>query len=483
MATETATPIPPTAPATVLPPGPPLPALVQSLLWIVRPVELMELSRRRYGPAFTMRLGPSVDVVFLADPAAVKAVFTAPPDLVPMGDINGLFRPILGSHSLLLLDGAAHMRERKLLLPLFHGRRVQRYVELMEEIAAEEVASWPVGEPFELQPRMQSITLRIVIRAVFGVEKGAQLEHLVGLLKRLLDLCRSTSTMLPALRHELGGRSPWGRLMSCVREVDRVLYAEIVRRRADPLLDLHDDVLSMLIMSRDEAGEGLSDVELRDQLLTLLVAGHETTAGALAWTLERLVRHPAALARLTEGVGRGEDAYLDAVIKESLRLRPVLPIVARKLTGPLEVGGRTYPKRTVLMPCLYLVHRDPELYPDPSAFRPERYLEGQPEPYSWIPFGGGTRRCLGAAFATVEMRAVLRAVVERAVLRPAGRGSESVKRRSFTFAPRRGARVVMRELKDLPLPPPILEEPHEAPPLPEGTPMSFRLSARAEGDA
>jgi len=431
----------------LLPPGPPLPAVLQSLLWIVRPVALMEICRARYGSAFTMRLGPHVDVVFLSDPDAVKSVFTAPPDLVPMGDINGLFRPILGSHSLLLLDGAAHMRDRKLLLPPFHGQRVQRYVDLMEEIATEEIASWPLDEPFALQPRMQAITLRIIIRAVFGVEDGAQLEHLVALLTRLLDLCRSTSTMLPALRRKLGGRSPWGRLMACVREVDAVLYAEIARRRRDPLLELHDDVLSLLIRSRDEAGDALTDRELRDQLLTLLVAGHETTAGALAWALERLVRHPAVLARLTAEIAEGEDPYLDAVIKETLRLRPVLPIVARKLTGPLQVGGRRYPARTVLMPCLYLVHRDPSLYPDPTAFRPERFLEGQPEPYTWIPFGGGTRRCLGAAFATAEMRAVLRTVVERAVLRPVGVRSEAVKRRSFTFAPRRGGLVTMAEVR------------------------------------
>jgi len=423
-----------------LPPGPRAPAAAQTLAWVIRPVAFMEECRRRYGPLFTVKLGPS-KVVMIADPAAVREVFQGPPDLLHMGDINGLFRPILGSTGLLLTDGPEHLRQRKLMLPPFHGERMRAYGRLMADAADREVSSWPVGEEFALLPRMQAITVDVILGAVFGIDPASAEPHpLRRLVVELLHRCQSYSTMLPQLRHSLAGRSPWARLMRCVDDVDEVLYAEIARRRAATTRG--DDVLSMLLDARDENGAALSDRELRDELLTLLVAGHETTASALAFAFERLLRHPEMLERLTDELSWGDETYLDAVIKETLRLRPVLPIVARKLKGEFTVGGYELPRGTVVMPNVWLVHHNPDVYPDPEAFRPERFVNTQPDTYSWIPFGGGVRRCLGASFAQFEMRIVLRTVLSRAVL-AARPQSERVVRRSFTFAPEHGAHVVM----------------------------------------
>jgi len=308
-------------------------------------------------------------------------------------------------------------------------------------VAERELSTWPIGEEFALLPRMQSITVDVILGAVFGVDETTHDKDRVrALVVELLERCQSYSTMLPQLRRSLAGRSPWARLMRCVEQVDEVLYAEIARRRAAS--HTGDDVLSMLLDARDEEGNALSDRELRDKLLMLLVAGHETTASALAFAFERLLRHPDSLVRLTEELSWGEEHYLDAVIKETLRLRPVLPIVARKLTADFELAGWELPRKTVVMPNVWLVHRDADVYPDPEAFWPERFLHTKPDTYSWIPFGGGVRRCLGASFAQFEMRVVLKTVLSRAVL-AARPHSERVVRRSFTFAPERGAQVVM----------------------------------------
>ena len=423
------------------PPGPRRPAFVQTLEWIVDPKRFMTRCRRRYGEAFSVRLGPSTDVVFLSDPAAVKEVFQGPPDQMNMGDINGLFRRVLGRNSLLVLDGSEHLRQRKLLLPPFHGDRIRRHTESMVRAANEDIASWPIGEPFALQPRMQAMTLNVILRAVFGMEDGPRRDELRVLLARLLELNTTIATTLPQLRIELGGLTPWGKLMRCTDEVDRALYAEMARRRETPNAD-QDDVLSLLLEARHEDGEPMSDREIRDQLLTMLVAGHETTATALAWAFERLLRHPAAVDRLRADIETGDHSYLDAAIKESLRLRPVVPIAARKLTAPLTVGGREYEPGTVLMPCIFLLHRNPAVYDAPDEFRPERFLDNQPGTYSWIPFGGGVRRCLGASFALLEMRIVIEAVLRNLDLRPVPRRGERIVRRAFTLSPKRGARVV-----------------------------------------
>jgi cytochrome P450 len=410
--------------------------MAQTLEWIVDPERFMSRCARRYGSAFTARLGPKTDVVFLTTPSAVRAVFHGSPEQMNMGDINGLFRRVLGRNSLLVLDGDEHLRQRRLLLPQFTGRRVTAHRGAMTAAAADDVATWPVGESFALQPRMQAMTLNVILRAVFGLEAGPRRDRLRVLLARLLELNTTIATTLPQLRVELGGLSPWGRLMRCTKEVDREVYAEIARRREEPGDD-GGDVLSLLL------AEPMSDRELRDQLLTMLVAGHETTATALAWAFERIVRLPDVLTRIRAELEHGMTAYLDAAIKESLRLRPVVPITARKLTAPYAVDGTLYPAGTVLMPCIYLLHRNPDVYESPDEFHPERFLGQQPPAYAYIPFGGGVRRCLGSGFALAEMSAVMATVLKAVELRPADGRSEPIVRRAFTLSPRAGARVVV----------------------------------------
>jgi cytochrome P450 len=308
--------------------------------------------------------------------------------------------------------------------------------------AAEDVARWPVGEPLPLQPRMQAMTLSVILGAVFGMKTGPRRDEMRTLLARLLELNTTLATTLPQLRKELCGRSPWGKLMRCTKAVDAAIYAEIARRRERQ--DKPADVLSLLLQA------GMSDRELRDQLLTMLVAGHETTATALAWAFERILRHPDALSRIRDGLALGDTTYLDAAIKETLRLRPVVPITARKLTVPFELDGRTYPPGTVLMPCIYLLHRNPDVYDEPESFRPERFLGREPPPYAWLPFGGGSRRCLGSRFALAEMRAVMRTVLTSVELRAASDGDEGMVRRAFTLSPSRGARVVVERRLEQP---------------------------------
>ena len=417
---------------------------MQTLEWVLDPAGFMTRHSRRHGGSFTARLGPSTDVVFLNDREAVEAVFRGPAKELRMGDINGLFKRVLGPNSLLVLDDEEHLRQRRLLLPPFHGPRVAEHRAAMQATAEEHVARWPEAVPFALQPSMQAMTLDVIISVVFGMPASPARTEMRRLLARLLELNATLATVLPQLRVDLGGRSPWGRLMRCVEEVDHVLYAEIARRR-DALDGGGTDVLSLLLAARDQDGSPLSDQELRDQLLTMLVAGHETTATALAWAFERLTRHPHAMRRLRDEMDHGESTtYLDAVIKETLRVRPVVPIVGRKLGAAFTVRQTTYAAGTVLMPSVFLSHRDPEAFPDPQAFRPERFLDAGTPPTAWIPFGGGVRRCLGASFALVEMQAVITAVLRHVDLEPASPRSERLARRAFTLSPARGARVIAR---------------------------------------
>ena len=430
-----------------VPPGPKLPAAVQTLRWAVRPTALLERCLLEHGERFTLRLSALGEVVFLADPADIKRVFTATPELVRAGEGNRILEPVVGPRSVLLLDGAAHIRERRMLLPSFHGRRVAEYAGIVAAVADRHIDRWPVRRPFTLRPRMQAITLEVIMRAVFGVEEAPALSRLGGLLAAMLDAGarHPVLTMVPGLRRDLGPWSPWGRFKRARAAVDAEVFAEIHRRRQRNEAP-GGDVLSLLLDARDEDGRAMSDAEVRDELVTLLMAGHETTATALAWALERLVRHPEALARLTGDVEHGDDAYLDAVVKETLRLRPVLSIVVRRLAAPMAMNGHVLPAGTHVAPCIYLTHRLPRLYLDPAAFRPERFLApNAPATYGWIPFGGGTRRCLGAGFATLEMTEVLRAVVRRTRLRPATPDSERVRRRAVTLAPAGDALAIMSE--------------------------------------
>jgi cytochrome P450 len=394
---------------------------------VTRPGPWSRRLRARYGDAFSLRIANEAPWVMLGHPDAVKQVFTGDPDVLHAGEGNVILKPLLGPRSVLLLDGKDHMAERKALLPPFHGERMQAYGDLIAGIAEREVASWPDGEFFAARPRMQALTLEVIMRAVFGVRD----ERLRALLADTLEWTTDPRRLLYVV---LAGPDRVTRAFRRVRApVDDQLTREIARRRAAPDLDERTDILSMLL-----ADGSMDEATLRDELLTLLVAGHETTATALAWALERLARHPRQWARL-----RDEDEdYLDAVVKETLRLRPVIPIVLRVLKQPLEIAGHELPAGVAVAPSILLVHTREDVYPDPFAFRPERFLDQPAGTYTWIPFGGGVRRCLGASFAIFEMKAVLRAVA-RGVRTVGGGADEQVTRRAVTLVPKRGAQVVV----------------------------------------
>ena len=412
--------------------------------WWTRSVPFFERCRARYGQRFTVRLVGTPPFVMLADPDEVKQVFTAPADVLHPGSGARILEPVIGRNSVILLDEDAHLAQRRLMLPAFHGEQVGRLTAVMTEVAAAQVERWPRGEPVALHPRLQALTLEIILRTVFGLEEGARLDRLRGQLTDVLAIGVSPVSLLPPLQRDLGPLSPWRRFLRMRDAVDAELFALIEERRRDAAQ--RDDVLSLLLAARHEDGSPMSPQELRDELMTLLVAGHETTASQLAFAFERLVRTPDVLARLTEAVAGGDgDAYVTATVQETLRRRPVLPNAAPRLVmQEIEVGGWRYPTGVCLVANAYLVHHDPAIYPDPYAFRPERFLEQSPGTYTWIPFGGGRRRCLGAAFATVEMKVVLRAVLEQASPRVAGDGRlELSRRRSITLSPREGAEVVL----------------------------------------
>jgi cytochrome P450 len=429
---------------TSLPPGPRAPSWVQTVRWWTRPVPMMEDCRARFGRRYTMRLIGTPPFVLLADPAEVKEVFTAPPDALHPGQGAQVLEPVVGRNSVILLDEDAHLSQRRLMLPSFHGEQVARLTGLMAQVAGEEVERWPRDEAIVLHPRLQALTLEIILRTVFGLDEGARLDRLRATLTEVLAIGTSPLSVLPPLQRDLGPRTPWGRFVRAREAVDAELYALIDERRADEAQ--RDDVLALLLAARHEDGSPMSPQELRDELMTLLVAGHETTASELAFAFERLVRSPAVLERLTGEIASGDgDPYLTATVQEVLRRRPVLPLAAPRLVvREVEVGGFRYQPGACLVPCAYLIHHDPAIYPEPYAFRPERFLDQSPGTYTWIPFGGGRRRCLGAAFATVEMKVVLRAVLERARPRAAGDGRLEVsRRRSITLSPREGAEVVL----------------------------------------
>ncbi len=425
-----------------LPPGPRAPRLVQTLVWALRPLDTMDRCRERYGDMFTLRIAYEGSWVMVSDPDVVQEVFRADPSVARAGEANIVLLPILGSHSVLLLDGPAHIEQRKLMLPPFHGKRMQRYRDVMAQVAADEIDRWPAAEPIRLWPRMQAVTLEVILRAVFGVEEGERLGRLRNELRNVLNLLSNTRQL--AFLSIVGPRRVAGMasFRRTLEPVDRVLQEEIATRRKAGDLAEREDILSLLLQAKHEDGSPMSDKELRDELMTLLVAGHETTATSLAWAIERLARHPEKMQRLAEETRAGDGAYMDAVIKETLRLRPVISIVLRRLAEPMEFGGRLLPAGAAVVPSIYLVHRDPRIYPEPDRFRPERFLERAPGTYTWIPFGGGVRRCLGASFAEFEMSVVLREILKRRSLRPTRLESERMVRRVITMVPRRGAEVV-----------------------------------------
>ena len=426
-----------------LPPGPgPIPFNLVG--WMLRPIPFMERCRRRYGERFTVDMGPPEGKwIFLTRPDEIREMFSAPADVLHPGEGARVLEYVVGPRSVLLLDGDEHLAQRKLMLPAFHGERMRALVGVMEEVAAREVAGWRSGEPFALHQRTQALTLEIILRAVFGMAAGARLDELRTTLKDLLDLSASPLTLLPPFRRRLGPLTTWARFLDVREHADALILALIdERRRAG---EEGDDVLTMLLAARDEDGQPMTDRELRDELVTLLVAGHETTASALSWAFEQLVRAPEVLERVTRAAVEDDTAYLEATVKEILRRRPVLPIAGpRRIKQPVEIGGRGYPAGPAFAACIYLVHHDERVYPEPYAFRPERFLDGSPGKFSWIPFGGGVRRCLGASFAQLEMRIALRAILAEVEVASALDGREGIGRRSITLSPRRGTPISVR---------------------------------------
>jgi len=424
----------------VLPPGPDQHPSVQMLRWFYRPIAFLEDCRRRYGEAFSVTfVGFKTPMVMFSDPAAVKEVYSDRQNGLSPGR-NLALEPMLGSRSVLLLQGQEHLSRRRLMLPAFHGERMRTYEGIVRDTIAQEVDRWPFGETFSIHPRMQAVTLEVILRAVFGVTSEQRLTRLRTTLREILGRTASPVVQIFALAAmRLGQRGPWARFEEMLRAADDELYAEIAERRRDPRLDEREDILSMLVAARFDDGEGMSDEELRDQLMTLLLAGHETTATALAWAFDLLLHNPAELDRLREELD-GDDGYLRATVAEALRLRPVVPIAGRRLAGPMEIDGWELPAGADVTPAIWLTHTRSDLYEEPLRFRPERFLGDGPETYSWIPFGGGVRRCLGAAFAEFEMRIVLAEVVGRCRLE-ATEAPERVARRNVTLSPRHGTRA------------------------------------------
>jgi cytochrome P450 len=422
-----------------------MPVVLQTIGWWSRPTAFLEQCRARYGPRFTIRLLGQPPFVVLSDPEEIKELFLAPPEVLHPGEGARILEPVVGRHSVILLDEDPHLEQRKLLLPAFHGERMQALSGLMSELAQREVATWPREETIALHPRLQRLTLEIILRAVFGLERGAQLDSLRELLTEMLAFSESPLSLLPAAQRLLAGRGPVARLERAGAQADELIFELIEERRREEADG--EDVLTLLLGAQHEDGSPMSAAELRDELMTALVAGHETTASQLAWAFERLAREPSIQRHLLDELDEGSDEeYLTATIQEILRHRPVLANAEpRMVKQPIEIGAINYPPGVTLIANAYLLHHDPAIYPEPYAFRPERFLAQPPGTYTWIPFGGGRRRCLGASFALLEMKLVLRAALERCELRPVGDRAETARRRSITISPTRGSQVILHE--------------------------------------
>ena len=430
-----------------LPPGPKLPRFVQTAGFIFSPVRYLRWARARYGDVVTMSTLFDSRFVMVFEPEIVKQVFKGPPEQLRAGEANALLGPVLGERSVLLLDGAEHLRHRRLMLPSFHGQRMKAYESIMRDAADREIDSWPVGRPFELLPPMQALTLDVILRAVFGVAEGPRYVDLHHALREMLQpISRPVGVFVltMSLSRLRRGDTTVRRFEERRARVDELIFDEIARRREVPDLEEREDVFSTLLLARDEDGQPMTDQEIRDELVTLLVAGHETTATALAWTFDLLLHDDHALSRLRAALEASDpEGYLEAVAKESLRIRPVIPGIGRKVRGePFELAGYTIPPGVEINPSIAMIHARADRYPDPREFRPERFLgDSPPDTYTWIPFGGGVRRCLGASFALFEMSVVIQRVLERAALAAVEPEPDPVQRRGITMVPERGVPV------------------------------------------
>jgi cytochrome P450 len=433
--------------ALALPPGPRMPSTAQAAEWALRPLAFMERCHERYGEMFTLRVRRGRPWVFLTNPEHAKQVFTAAPELMGSGagEANPLLEPLLGPRSVMMLDEPEHMRDRKRIVPSFHGQLMQQYGEMMVDVARGEIARWPLGESFALWPRMQAISLEVVMRATFGDVQGERFAQLRERLVALTNWVNHPRRL--ALLAAFGSRSLTAsrRFRQMIAPVEEIVLAEARARRAEPAGELtahaHQGILAMLERAYAEDGSPMSEGKLRDELVTLLSDG--PTATSLAWAFERLLRHPDKLERLRDEALAGEgEEYLDAVVKETLRLCPAVPLVMRRLVEPLELGGYELPAETIVAPCIYLMHLRADVYPEPHRFHPERFLESPAGTYTWIPFGGGVRRCVAASFAPLEMRRVIQTVLQEVELQAVESRPERAARSSVSFAPDGGARVV-----------------------------------------
>jgi cytochrome P450 len=434
--------------ASNLPPGPSGPALRNAYGWMRRPAALLDSAQKRYGDVWTLRLLADTTFVVVSDPELVKGVFTAPSTELLAGEANMMIgTALLGEHSVILLDEPEHMRQRKLLLPPFHGERMKQYSELMAKACEEELASWPLNEPIELLPRMATITVNVIMSVIFGVTGGPTQDKLRTRIRNLLAWGANPLHMFRLHLITRRGKTEFPKSFMEVREpVNEIVYEEIKRAREDPRLGERGDILAMLVQSTHEDGSAVTDREVRDQLITLLIQGHNSTATALAWGLERMLRQPETMERLRAELEAGKQEYLNAVFHETLRIRPPLPVVLRVVVNqPYQLGEWEIEPGKLIGPCIYLLHHREDLYPEPEKFRPERFLDQKPGTYTWIPFGGGERHCIGRTFATTEIKEVLSTIALQTRLEPAEPADEGIRRRGMLLSPTGSTRAVLKE--------------------------------------
>ncbi|MFO0578921.1 MAG: cytochrome P450 [Polyangia bacterium] len=443
-----------------LPPGPSSHALVQTWQWIRSPYAFLEDCAARFGETFQMTLSGFGTAVVVSNPDDIKEVFAASPDVLLGGKSNAVLRPFVGSNSLLILDGSEHQRQRKLLMPSFHGERMQAYGQTMLDLADAAIDAWPLQQTLRLHPEFQAITLRVILRTILGVAEGDRLQRLYEEVRNGVEVASNPLLLFPFAQRDLGAWSPWGKFKRMSNTVDEMLRQEIDERRQRGGAEKRTDILSMLLQARDESGEPMTFQELRDELVTMVVAGHETTATALGWTICALAEDPELWARLRQEIATAVEGdrlvpervarleLLDATVREGLRLWPVAPMTGRVVQKPLSIGGYDIPAGWVVAPAVYLAHRRPAAFPEPARFRPERFLHTKHSPGEWLPFGGGNRRCIGAAFATYEMKMVLAAMVARTALRLEPGYVPRPHRRGVTLAPAKGVPVRLHERRD-----------------------------------
>lgn len=424
-----------------LPPGPALPKTIQGLLFIFKPLEFLERCRDRYGGIFRLRLPAEYgNVYYLSDVDLIGEVFAGDASVMHAGEANAVLEPVAGPRSVLLLDEEEHLRHRRMLLPPLHGQALESYADTIAQIATRHIGQWPVGESISLRPRFQAITLEVITEAIFGEAGSARAPELRVLLDGLFELSAAKILLFGLSRLLTGEVSP-RRIRRTRAKIDSLLVSEIERRRAKPD---GSGILSLLLEARDEQGQPLSDPEICDELVTLLLAGHETTATSLSWTVERLVRHPQVLQKLEEELAGEEQPYLDATLNESLRVRPVVMDVGRRLTEPVELGGYLLPAGSYVLPSIALVHLSAEHHYQPTEFRPERFLGAKPSKSAWLPFGGGRRRCLGAAFAMLEMKLIVTLLLEHYTIQTTRPDDERPRLRGITLAPAHDCEVTLK---------------------------------------